>query len=74
MNRQEQDRMKLLLREAVKPMEEDPQPAHDLWPQMLARMQERAGAVPWLDWALAGGLAAFLAAFPVTLPVLLYCL
>ena len=30
--------------------------------------------VPWFDWALAGGLALLLAAFPAWIPVLLYYL
>lgn len=30
--------------------------------------------VPWFDWALAGGLALLLAAFPAWIPVVLYYL
>ena len=37
----------------------------DLWPAMLRRMEEQTGpAVPWYDWALAGGVLAMAVFFP----------
>ena len=33
-----------------------------------------AASVPWFDWALAGGLVAFAAIAPRTIPVILYYL
>ena len=69
-----------LLRAAVPPVSEDTQPKRDLWPQMQARLRDEAGnaarlkAVPWFDWALAGGLALLAVAFPAAVPVLLYYL
>ena len=44
----------------------------DLWPQLLARMQERATSVPWFDWALLAALAIWLCLSPGTVPVLFY--
>jgi hypothetical protein len=45
---------------------------------MLRRMDEEsalgAGSIPWFDWALAGGLLAFAAVAPRTIPVILYYL
>jgi hypothetical protein len=45
---------------------------HDLWPQMLARMDERPAAVPWFDWALLAAAALCLLLVPNTIPLLLY--
>lgn len=42
-----------------------------------SRQANRRGAlaaVPWFDWALAGGLVLFAVASPVSIPVLLYYL
>jgi hypothetical protein len=37
----------------------------DLWPAMLRRLEEQLGpAVPWYDWALAGGVLAMAVFFP----------
>jgi hypothetical protein len=47
---------------------------------MQARMNQqddfasRLKAVPWFDWALAGGVALLAVAFPAAVPVLLYYL
>jgi hypothetical protein len=45
---------------------------------MLRRMDEQsahgASSIPWFDWALAGGLVAFAAIAPGTIPVILYYL
>ena len=76
----EQDsvRMTRLLRESLPPIGGDNEPARDLWPAMLRRMDEQplrgAASVPWFDWALAGGLVAFAAIAPRTIPVILYYL
>ena len=55
-----------------------PNSPRDLWPAMLRRMDEQssrgAASVPWFDWALAGGLVAFAAIAPRTIPVILYYL
>ena len=53
------------------------EPARDRWPTMLQRMDHqtvRGASVPWFDWALAGGLVAFAAIAPRTIPVILYYL
>ena len=76
----EQGTVARLLRVALEPIEERAGTSHDLWPAMLRRLRaeslpERAkGRVPWFDWALAGGLALLLAAFPAAIPMLLYYL
>ncbi len=36
----------------------------DLWPAMLRRLDSPSRAVPWYDWALAGGLAGLTVFFP----------
>jgi hypothetical protein len=64
--------MERLLRQALPRVENDPEPARDLWPGMLRRLDERPAAVPWYDWALAGGLAVLTVIFPASVPVLLY--
>ncbi len=53
------------------------EPARDLWPAVLRRLDADAAqrhAVPWFDWALLGGLVVFAASFPATIPVFLYYL
>ena len=70
--------MKQLLRSALTPIGDDTEPDRDLWPAMLRRMDQPsaglAASVPWFDWALAGGLVAFAAIAPRTIPVILYYL
>lgn len=69
-----------LLRAALPPIEEQPGTSHDLWQAMLRKLRSEGTPVParvqvpWFDWALAGGLALLLAAFPAAIPVLLYYL
>ena len=71
--------LKQLLRKAVQPVDRNAAP-RDLWPQMQARLHQDTEvasglkSVPWFDWALAGGVAAFAVAFPAAVPVLLYYL
>ena len=75
---QEADRMTLLLKSAIPRMDDDADLSRDLWPAMLRRMDEpstrEVASVPWFDWALAGGLVAFAAIAPRTIPVILYYL
>ena len=77
MNKDDQDRIQQLLREALPPMQ-NTEPRGDLWPELMRRfsVQPRTAikSVPLLDWALAGGLLAFFAFAPMTIPVLLYYL
>ncbi len=74
MNTHNEDRTKQLLRQSLPPMR-DAEPARDLWPSVLRRLNaRRAESPPWFDWALAGGLVAFAAFAPSTIPVLLYYL
>lgn len=72
------ERMKQILREALPPIGEKPQPQRDLWPSILRRIGEHdtrgATAVPWFDWALAGGLLALFSVAPRAIPVILYYL
>lgn len=75
---QEHDRMKQLLQGALSSVGDQPELPRDLWPAMLRRLDEQsmrsATGVPWFDWALAGGLLAFAAIAPRTIPVILYYL
>lgn len=70
--------MKQLLQNAMPRVDDESELDRDLWPTMLQRMDEEnirgAARVPWFDWALAGGLVAFAAVVPRTIPVILYYL
>jgi hypothetical protein len=72
MNAPDQERMKKLLQQALPPVEGEP--ARDLWPAVLRRMDASPAALPWFDWALLAGLAALTALFPASIPVLFYYL
>jgi hypothetical protein len=73
MNTNDEERMKQLLRQALPPVQ-DTEPAHDLWPAMLRRLDAHPASPPWYDWALAGSLALCLIVFPASIPVFLYYL
>jgi len=66
--------MKKLLRQALPRVEGQPEPARDLWPAVLRRMDAHPAAPPLFDWALLAGLVAFAGFFPAAIPVLLYYL
>ncbi len=74
------ENLEAFLRNAIPPVDNDPEPPHDLWPAMQARLNAqpplaaRLRAVPWFDWALAAGLAIFALAFPAAVPMLFYYL
>ncbi len=84
MNEDDRDRMKELLQQALPPVEADAEPARDLWPAMLGRLDDesiapglsvRAGFNwAWFDGALAAGLVVLVASFPAAIPLLLYYL
>jgi len=59
------------LREALPPVG-DAELSRDLWADMTRRMVQRPQRVAWLDWALAGLAAAWLALFPEAIGSLLY--
>ena len=69
-----EDRMRDLLRQALPPVDAGAEPARDLWPLVLKRMDAQPAAAPWFDWALAAGLAALTVLFPAWIPVFLYYL
>lgn len=75
---QEPDRVEQVLKSALPRMDDEPGLDRDLWPAMLRRMNRESfrgtARVPWFDWALAGGLVAFAAIVPRTIPVILYYL
>ena len=70
----EQERMKALLQQALPHVTPDAEPARDLWPAVLGRLDAAPAAPPWFDWALLGGLIALAVFSPVSIPVLLYYL
>jgi hypothetical protein len=72
MNTPDQDRMKKLLQQALPPVEGEP--ARDLWPAVLRRLDASPAAPPWFDWALLAALAALVAFFPASIPVFFYYL
>jgi hypothetical protein len=66
--------MKELLKQAIAPVK-DGELRRDLWPQMLAKLEEQPApvlAIPWFDWALAVFAGAALLFFPGIIPALLY--
>jgi hypothetical protein len=70
-NKENHEELKTLLRKAITPIN-DPELQRDLWPRMLARLDEQPFRVPWFDWALAAILSAALLFFPGAIPALLY--
>jgi len=68
----ESERIEELLKAAVPRTADEAEPARDLWPDVLRRMDREPVSVPWFDWALVGGLVALVAAFPSAVPVILY--
>ncbi|HEV2134476.1 MAG TPA: hypothetical protein VGR47_09435 [Terracidiphilus sp.] len=66
--------MKELLRRALPPVDTGAEPARDLWPLLLKRLDARPAAPAWFDWALIAGLLALAALFPTAIPVFLYYL
>jgi len=71
MNEREVDKMKQLLKSAVKPVD-DAELARDLWPAMLGKMARQQVKVPWWDWVLLAGASMALWFFPGMVPALLY--
>jgi hypothetical protein len=74
MNRHDEERVKGLLRQALNPVEDEPEPGRDLWPAVLKRLSAGPAQVPWFDWALLAGLLGLGALFPASIPVFLYYL
>ena len=66
--------MKELLKQAIAPVK-DGELRRDLWPQLLAKLEEQPAIVhviPWFDWALAALAGAILILFPGIIPALFY--
>ena len=74
MNANDELRTKKLLQQSLPPVDRDSEPARDLWPAVLRRLDAKTSALPWFDWALVAGLIAFAAFFPASIPVFLYYL
>jgi hypothetical protein len=73
MNGEQEARLRKMLK-AARPALGAQEPAGDLWPAMQRRLRSKPNAPSWFDWALAGGLAVFIATFPGAIPLLLYYL
>jgi len=71
MRQEEQGKLKHLLQRAIPPLA-DSTLDHDLWPEMLRRMERKSIEVPWLDWALAAVLAGWILFFPEEILRFLY--
>lgn len=71
MNDRNDEKLRELLRRAIAPVA-DPELKHDLWPQMLQKLDEQGIRVPWFDWALIALLAVLLLLFPEAIPVLAF--
>ena len=74
MNPLEQDRLKKLLQQALPPADQDSEPARDLWPAVLRRLDAKRTRIPWFDWALLAGVGVGAAVLPAWIPVILYFL
>jgi hypothetical protein len=70
-NRHENEKLETLLRTAIVPID-DSELKHDLWPQMLVRLEVGVARVPWFDWALAALVAGWILVDPQTILALLY--
>ncbi|HJZ63125.1 MAG TPA: hypothetical protein VKD70_02325 [Candidatus Acidoferrum sp.] len=71
MNDHELNELRQRLRAAIPPPK--PELARDLWPVMLARLNEPARIrVPWFDWLLLGAACVLALVFPGLIPALLY--
>jgi hypothetical protein len=71
MNRHENEKLETLLRTAIV-LIGDSELKHDLWPQMLVRLQVGVARLPWFDWGLAALVAAWILVDPQTILALLY--
>jgi hypothetical protein len=74
MSNEEINDVKVILRQAVTPMQ-NTKLRRDLWPQMLRKLEEQSlpiHNVSWFDWALASLAAAALLFFPGIIPALFY--
>ena len=72
MNERDESLKELLKRAAGGPA--DRELKHDLWPEMLRRLEQPPARVPWWDWVLAASLLLCLLLFPETVPAVLYLL
>jgi hypothetical protein len=79
MNTHDESRIQNLLRQALPPLEIDPEPNRDLWPAVLRHLDTQSTEQPrskwlWFDCALAAGLAVVILSIPASIPMLLYYL
>lgn len=83
MSSHEEDRIKQLLKQALRPVETGAEPERDVWPDVLRRLDRNEGAGAaivqrspwvWFDVALLAGLAVLGVSFPTVIPLLLYYL
>ncbi len=72
MNERDESLQELLKRALGGPS--DGELKHDLWPEMLRRLERPRARVPWWDWVVAVALLLCLFLFPETIPALLYLL
>ena len=77
----DEERMKQLLKQAVRRVDVDGEPGRDLWPSLLKRLDEHTAAEAagrvrwvWLDGALLVALVVLGVSFPSAIPLLLYYL
>ena len=77
----DEERMKQLLKQAVRPVEAEAESAVDVWPAVLGRIHDVAATGiatrpkwVWLDGALLAGLLVLGVSFPATIPLFLYYL
>jgi hypothetical protein len=74
----EEERVKRLLQQALRPIDPEQGSEGDMWPRILRRLDARStkpmSGWAWFDIALLAGLVGVAALFPAAIPVLLYYL
>ena len=77
MDQQDDRELRELIKQSIAPVK-DVELRRDLWPQMLARLDQapafatRAKRVPWFDWLLAAAAIACVVLIPKVIPFLLF--
>jgi hypothetical protein len=71
MNHLDDEQFRELLKTAIAPVGEQ-ELSHDLWPQMLKKLDEPRPRIPWFDWVLAAIGVVLCVLVPEAIPGLLY--
>lgn len=70
MNEHDERQIREALRQSFPPV--DTELRHDLWPDVLRKLDAESRGVPWYDWALIAAMVALLLYFPQLVLVFAY--